>query len=44
MVSSVTKGAHMVPVLNNIGVDVAVVGNTETRAARLVWEQWWKYN
>eukprot|EP00930_Biecheleria_cincta_P053304 TRINITY_DN3872_c0_g3_i1.p1 TRINITY_DN3872_c0_g3~~TRINITY_DN3872_c0_g3_i1.p1 ORF type:complete len:1558 (+),score=276.45 TRINITY_DN3872_c0_g3_i1:65-4738(+) len=27
MVSSVTKGAHMVPVLNNIGVDVAVVGN-----------------
>jgi 5'-nucleotidase len=25
--SSVTKGAHMVPVLNNIGTDVAAVGN-----------------
>ncbi|KAF2400320.1 hypothetical protein EJ06DRAFT_537921 [Trichodelitschia bisporula] len=25
--SSVTKGAHMVPVLNNIGTDVACVGN-----------------
>jgi 5'-nucleotidase len=25
--SSVTKGSHMVPVLNNLGTDVACVGN-----------------